>query len=635
MRISDRTGSRAARLRSLLRSEGLGTVERRGPVRYYTFGAKPRVAPTLPGDTLDLNEDATDISAALRELQLQKDRQNIRAGLLLTDGAYTLGQNPLYEAEKLGIPLYIVGIGDSAEPRDISISRVNANDVVYSGSRTPVDLVVKSSEYGGERVEVTLTEGTRELDRTTVVLREGTQEYPLRLSYAPVGDGIKKLVIKVSTLPEEVTAANNQRTFMVKVLKSKLNVLLLAGAPSPDCAIIRQTFTEQPTLSVTSYTQKKDGGFYEGSLAATARDSADCLVMIDFPTSATNSFTLDQIKRLIEDRYLPVFIIAGKSVDVAGLTIFGAVIPFTVTRSGTAEEYILTKPEDDQQGNPLLEIGTDRGFDAWKRLPPIYRRVGVYQPKPGAVVLATSIVQNVPTGEPLILTRSVGRQKSLAVTGYGIWRWRLMGLGDGATEHLLDDFLHAAILWLTSPEDARRFRVSPTKESFSQGEPVEFGGQLYNASAQPVDDAHIRLVVKKGDQVVETSLRSIGNGRYEGAIEGLNEGEYVYSATGEWRSGTLGQESGKFSVGGMDLEFRNVRMNIELLQQLAYRTGGQYLAPEEISKLDSVVRAKVSFAPRPVVSTTELELWHWQYMLALLVLLLAAEWLLRKWHGML
>jgi hypothetical protein len=635
MRLEDRTGTRATTLRSLLNSEPLRILQHSADIRFFTFGVQARPAPNLPADTLNLTEDATDISAAFRELQNQKKRLNIRAVVLLSDAVYTLGQNPMYDAEHLAVPLYAIGIGDSAEPKDLSIARVNANEVSYSGTRTPVDLTIKSSGYNGERVEVTLSEGTHELDRTMLSLRSGSQEYSVHLSYEPVEDGTRRLTAKVSSLPEEVTTANNQRTFMVRVLKSRLNVLMLAGSPSPDNAILRQTLVEQPTLSVRSFTEKRDGTFYEGMFSTALTDTTDCIVLIDFPTYTTSSSTLDRLTSVFEQRNLPILFIAGRTVEVTRLSALRTLLPFTATAAGSTEEYITIRPEDDQRGNPLLELGLERGFDLWNRLPPIYRRAGTYRARPEATVLATSVVQNVPTREPILLTRSVTHQKSVAVIGYGLWRWRLLAQGDNATEHFFEEFVRSAIQWLTTPDDTRRFRVTTTKESFSQGEPVEFTGQLYNASAQPIDDARIRVLVQKGDQVAETSLRSDGNGRYEGTIEGLGSGDYTYNASAEWRGAMLGKESGKFSVGEMDLEFRDVRMNIELLRQLAFRTGGQYLNPGEISKLDSAIRAQPSFTSREVNSITDLELWHWQYLLGVLVLLLAAEWLLRKWHGML
>ncbi|MEK9138576.1 MAG: vWA domain-containing protein, partial [Bacteroidota bacterium] len=117
MRIADRISNRKEDLRSVFTSGILRELSGHAEVRYYTFGSQLQHASAAGIDTFPLNEDATDIAAALRALSNEKEQQNIHAALLLTDGAYNLGQNPVYEAEQLGVPLYTVGIGDSSEQK--------------------------------------------------------------------------------------------------------------------------------------------------------------------------------------------------------------------------------------------------------------------------------------------------------------------------------------------------------------------------------------------------------------------------------------------------------------------------------------------------------------------------------------
>src|SRR5512140_265674 len=61
MRLSDREGNRAATLRSLLTGTALSRLERNADVRFSVFGLHARAAPSLPSDTLSLNDEATDI----------------------------------------------------------------------------------------------------------------------------------------------------------------------------------------------------------------------------------------------------------------------------------------------------------------------------------------------------------------------------------------------------------------------------------------------------------------------------------------------------------------------------------------------------------------------------------------------
>jgi hypothetical protein len=635
MGITDRITDRKDELRRLFGSGPLKDLSGSAEARYYTFGATLKPMTSATPDLLSLNEDATDISMALRLLSTEREQQNIHAVLLATDGAYNLGQNPTYEAEALGIPCYTIGIGDSSEQKDVLVTRVAANDRVYNETQAPVDITVKSSGYSGENLEVLLKEGTKELDRRTITLGSGTREYPVRLSYTPQGEGLKKYTVKISALPGELTSGNNQKSFFAKVMKSKLKVLIVAGTPSPDLSTIKQTLTEDKNLDVRSFTQKLPGGFYEGALLSQPFDSADCIVLIGFPTSSTNSTMLDFVTSAVVHRSKPVLFIGGRSVGYGKLQALASILPFTALNISTTEDYVFFQPSDAQRWNPILAIHQSEGLNVWNRLPPIFKTQTSFKARPEATVLGFPRVRGIVLNEPLIVTRNVNRQKSLAVLGYGLWRWRLMTQGTLETEQLLSIFLSNSIKWLTTDDDSRPVKVTTTKESYTQGEPVEFMGQVYDAAMQPVDDTQLRVTVRQGDKETGTVLRPIGNGRYEGSIDGLGEGDYTFRASAQADGQQLGVDNGRFTVGEINLEFRDTRMNSTLLRQIAHRTGGHYYTTKELETLVRDIVSQPSFSSRESVRTKTVELWNWQYSLAAVILLLGAEWFIRKRSGML
>jgi hypothetical protein len=634
MRIRDRLGDRAAILNQLLRAPALNRPPEDARRLAGTFGVTPgTLAPSFP-DSLPLSEEATDIAGALRALGERREEENIGALVLLTDGAYTLGQNPLHEAERLGLPLFTVGIGDSAEQQDVLITNVVTNDLVYGDTEVPVDVTVKSSGYAGKRVDVSLEQNGRELSRTALTVEEGTREYPVRLSYIPQGDGVQKFTVRVSGLEGELTRENNRRTFFARVLKSRLRILILAGTPAPDLSVIRQTLGEQPHLQVRSFTQRMGGGFYEGEFRQSAVDSADCLVLIGYPTAGTAGGMLEVIRTAVATRHTPILYIDGNVVDESRLGSLGAILPFTATGLSPLEQYVFLVPSPARRNHPLLAAGTP-GLAAWDRLPPIYRRQGTFRARPESQILGTVSAQNVPTQEPLLLSRSVNRQKSLAVLGYGLWRWRLMAQGNPATGQLLAGFLTSGIRWLTTRDDDRPVKTMTSRDQYTQGEPVEFLGQVYDATSAPVENAELTVAVQRQDREFTTQLRAIGNGRYEGTMDGLPPGDYSYRAAAVIDGQPLGEDRGKFSVGDLDLEFVDTRMNAPLLRQLADRSGGTAFTPSDIAGLTRALEGLPLFRPREVREVTTLELWNWRAMLGVIVLLLGIEWLIRKRSGML
>ncbi len=633
MSIADKTGDRAEQMKGVLKSNGLKNVEAFGALRYFTFGARPTEHAALNADSLSLNEDATDMAAALRAIAEQKEVSNIGAVLLAGDGSYNLGQNPIYEAEQLGIPIFSVGIGDSTEQRDLLITKVLANELVHAQTEVPVDVTVKSSGYNGEKVDVVLSDGAKELQRTRIVLEEGTREYSAHLSSVPEGEGMKKYSVRVSRLQGELTTANNQRTFYTRILKSKMRVLIIAGSPSPDLTIVKQTLSEDKNIEVRSLTQKSSGDFYEGRLTDRILDSADCLALIGFPISSTSEQVLHALRTT--GRSLPILFVNGKSIDERKLGALGSFLPFVASHASQTEQLVFIEPSPNT--HPVL--ATNTGVQSWRRLPPLFKLQTQYQAKPEASVVAFININPASGGiainEPLIVLRNVNRQKSLAILGYGIWRWRLMAQGNPETERLLATFLSNSIRWLTTRDDNRPVKVATTKSAFTRGEPVEFTAQVYDANANPVENAQVNIVAEHATGEIETALRPIGNGRYEATLDGLSEGDYTFRARAEVEGQSLGEDKGRFSVGELNLEFQDTRMNAQLLRQLAAATGGRFFAPSEISELAEILRRQGSFAQREIRRAQSFELWNWKYMLALVVVLLAVEWLVRKRSGML
>ena len=83
-------------------------------------------------------------------------------------------------------------------------------------------------------------------------------------------------------------------------------------------------------------------------------------------------------------------------------------------------------------------------------------------------------------------------------------------------------------------------------------------------------------------------------------------------------------------VGGSDREFAEPRLNEGFLRRLARESGGKYVP---IADAASVVAALEAAAP-PVAEPQRRDLWHEPWVFALVIALLAAEWILRRLWGL-
>jgi hypothetical protein len=158
---------------------------------------------------------------------------------------------------------------------------------------------------------------------------------------------------------------------------------------------------------------------------------------------------------------------------------------------------------------------------------------------------------------------------------------------------------------------------------------------VYDDNYQPLDDAQVEVKIQNGSETNSIVLNALGSGQYQGAFESLREGEYSFAASVLANGASIGSDHGTFSIGGLNAEFLETRMNKSLLQQLAAQTGGRYYDSDNIRSLAQDVFMLPNFKPRDVSLSARIEIWNSRWMLALVTLLFALEWFLRKRIGML
>ncbi len=170
---------------------------------------------------------------------------------------------------------------------------------------------------------------------------------------------------------------------------------------------------------------------------------------------------------------------------------------------------------------------------------------------------------------------------------------------------------------------------------FTTAEPVEFTGQVYDDELHPVDNAQVIVKLQRGKEQTEVALNAVGNGMYEGSLDAPGEGEYTFTGNALRDGRSFGEDKGKFTVGQMNVEFLETKMNKPLLEQIAYRTGGKYYDARDAERLGRDLAADVHFTAKELTQASEIELWNWKYLAGLVILLFAVEWFLRKKSGML
>jgi hypothetical protein len=338
----------------------------------------------------------------------------------------------------------------------------------------------------------------------------------------------------------------------------------------------------------------------------------------------------------------PLLFIASQNVDYSKLKYLDDYLPFTTLSSRQQEFAAISEFTKQSATSPILRLsGKENDLEQWNQLPPIFRTETFIKAKPESEVLALVKVNNVTLSEPMILTRQFLNKKSIAISGYGIYRWKLLGyapeMAKGETDKLdlYDKFIQNSMKWLSIEPNKKNVIIKSLKKVYSLGERIEFNAQVYDASMTPIDNATVNLQVTNGKEKHELTLMSIGNGRYSGYFESLNQDDYYFSGEALLNQFKLGADNGRFSVGEVSIEYSSLRMNIELLKEIARRTGGKFYDISSAGDCMNDIKSGKYFQPTALTLHSEIPLWNYPWILGIAIVIFAIEWFLRKRFGLL
>ena len=643
MGITDRLGLRREKLQQLLTGPLIKSLTNSYRVETYQFAEE--VAPLAASrfDSLTLFNAATDIGASLTFAQTRTQLDSLSGIILMTDGNFTVGRDPLRAVTGLSAPIYTIGIGDTLESRDISITNSLTNEVAYVDSKVPVEITVRSQGIAPTRVPVTLSEDNLTLDTQYLDLTGDGREQSVTLHLTPVQEGVHRYTVGLPVLAGEVTTRNNQRDFFIKVLKSKLRILYIEGAPRPDITFLKRSLDKDANLALTTVVFRPDGTTFASKMPQTQSEwfTYDLIILGSIDEDRIRKWE-SSIVAFVEQKGGGLVALGGPhSFNLGGYagTPISSLLPIRIDTDarGMFENQFVPVLTPDGQVHPIMKLHEDAVVSGqrWADLPPLPGINLVGPVKPGATPLAIHPTWQIAgANAPVVAVQRYGLGKVMAITTHELWRWELVSGGTGDTDASYDRFWGNTVRWLTRYEGGQRVRVTSEKPLFRSGEPVGFQGQVYDENYRPVTDATLTTTIQSkqtGEEPIRMTLSpaTAGNGQYTGSVRYLPPGKYTFLAQGTLNGKDIGSDQGGFTVGESGIEYQQTRMNRELLTQLAVSTGGRFYPASKANQLS----ADVSFPDTITKFTQETRFWNHPALFILFVVLLSAEWLLRRRYG--
>jgi len=199
---------------------------------------------------LDWSGSRTDMAAALAGIARSSEDENLAAVVLVSDGLYNEGSNPIHVAERFPVPILSVVHGDSTARQDVRIQQVITNELAYSGSEVPVQVRIRNESTPVGTATVSLMDGGEMLDQVSVPLPDSGRETTVDMSFEADEPGLRNLRVVLNRFPDEATYRNNEARFSVQVLDQKKSILVLSGSPSPDGAALVRLLSQDETSDV-------------------------------------------------------------------------------------------------------------------------------------------------------------------------------------------------------------------------------------------------------------------------------------------------------------------------------------------------------------------------------------------------
>ena len=209
----------------------------------------------------------TNISALFDVASDSIRSRNLGAIVLFTDGRYNSGPNPAFEAERLGLPVFVVGLGDSVEPRDLSMEQLFTNELAYVGTEQPVQIRIRSAGYDQRTAQLVLRDDNGVVAQQQITILPGVNEYTASFLWTPKSEGTARLTASVQQFDDELTGRNNAQSSLVKVRSNKRRYLMISGSPNPDFAFLRRRLSRNPEVELVTFVQRNGSAFLEGNLS--------------------------------------------------------------------------------------------------------------------------------------------------------------------------------------------------------------------------------------------------------------------------------------------------------------------------------------------------------------------------------
>lgn len=589
-------------------------------IRFDAFSFDQKIK-RVSADSLTLNGNETDLSHAFS--YLSNSGNDYKAIILVSDGIYTIGKDPSFQASNLGYPVYCVAMGDTIHKNDIIVQSISAPHSGYKNTIIPIDATIINDGFPGKKIQVQLVHDGKIIEKKFIESRLNKSAQSITFHFKPDKTGLQQYQIIVPGLNGEWTTLNNKKIFDINIRNDKIKILDLAFTIHPDVKTVRSIMESDKSIEIKELTWIGGQKFLGGSLPSQI-DTMNLVILHGYPGKRLPDSEATTIHNLIKNK--PILLISGPETDYQRLnTLFSGQLPIvTGDHNSLADIQLSVNPNNSE--NPVLNLPS---FNITK-LPPVFAPIQNTHPSPGSSVLFDAVYHNTQTKAPVIALRSLGNQRIAQMNISGFFQWYQNDV-QGSREYVIN-LINNLVKWTSAKPDNRLLKISPANKIFNASEDAILNASLINESGLPEDKGQIRVKINGSDYPARTFImNNQGLGRYDLNVGVLPGGLYQFKATASVGTRIIDKENGQFSVGSTNAEFVNTTRNDALLHFISKNSGGQYFTFNHADEVLPALHSKGILKPVIHSERSKLYLYRSPWWFAIILLLLTTEWFIRKY----
>ena len=602
--------------------------------------------------------NATNVPGVAAEIFNDLQGRPISAVLAYTDGRSTepTSVSLVHHLAKAGAtPVLAVPIGQIHAPFNVEIADVQVARHAFVQDPVAVTAKIQFTGVTSEQsTTIRLFEETkahrhgRELASRRITIHPGTARQTVSLMFHPSQPGNYHLLLAADPLPHELThRGNTSKSVWTRVVRAKVRILYVEGYPRWEYRYLKNDLMREKTTLLSCLLLSADNRFaQEGNIpinrfpdTQAEMNRYDVLLLGDVNPDYFSA-TQEKIILRFVGRYGGGFgMLAGPDYapDAYRHTPLAPLLPII---AGNPNNPMLAPPPNEPFELHLTAVGKQsmlfHFFNSVRQnlrqvadLPPLYWFEPVAGLQPSATVLADLPSHRIDgRPAPLLVFGRYGAGRTMFSAIDDTWRWR---------------YYHGAPLyksyWLEMMRELARQRVFGGSHSLvlrTQALRVQAGqsNRIFLSVRDPElvsqMPASIPIVMTSanGRQTITLAAVSAGHRQYEGEVTPWVVGHYTLAA----KPGVLPAvvKPVEMDVAASMREFSTLTSDPAALSRMVVGTGGAVVPLAGQQALAQLIPDRsVEVAIRQ-----SRQLWNKPWALALLILLLTVEWILRKRAGL-